>query len=66
MAPETTGHTNRHLNKMDSNYNRIRKKKQVLETHDKVKHHVNDIAGKFKSKHLHIGIPKSMKISFLS
>ena len=23
VAPETTGHTNRHLNKMDSNYNHI-------------------------------------------
>ena len=54
VAPETTGHTNRHLNKMDSNYNHIKNK--VLETHDKVEHHVNDIAGKFKSKSIHIGI----------
>ena len=50
MAPETTGKANKHLNKMDSNYNSIRDK--VADAHA----HVNDIAGKLKSKNIHIGI----------
>ena len=50
MAPETTGKANKHLNKMDSNYNSIRDK--VVDAHA----HVNDIAGKLKSKNIHIGI----------
>ena len=54
IAPETTGHTNRHLNKIDSNYNHIKNK--VLESHDKAEHHINDISGKLKSKNIHIGI----------
>ena len=54
LAPETTGKVNGHLNKMDSNYSRIRDK--VVETHSKMEHHANDIAGKFKSKNIHIGI----------
>ena len=54
LAPETTGQVNRHLNKMDSNYSRIRDK--VIDTHSKVAHHANDIAGKLKAKNIHIGI----------
>ena len=54
IAPETTGHTNRHLNKIDSNYNHITNK--VLESHDKAEHHINDISGKLKIKNIHIGI----------
>ena len=54
IASETTGHTNRHLNKMDRNYNHI--KNIVLETHDKAEHHINDISGKLKSNNIHIGI----------
>ena len=54
LAPETTGKVNGHLNKMDSNYSRIRDK--VIDTHSKVEHHANDIAGKFKAKNIHIGI----------
>ena len=52
MAPETTGKANKHLNKMDSNYNSIRDK--VVDAHA----HVNDIAGKLKSTNIHIGIYK--------
>ncbi len=54
MAPETTGHTNRHLNKIDSRYIHAIKNK-VLETHDKAEHHINDIAWKLKSQNIHIG-----------
>ena len=54
LAPETTSNVNRHLNKMDSNYNRIGDK--VVDTHSKVEHHVNDMAGKFKAKNIHIGM----------
>jgi len=54
LAPETTGKVNSHLNKMDSNYSHIRNK--VVDTHSKVEHHLNDIAGKFKSKNINIGI----------
>ena len=54
LAPETTGQVNRHLNKMDSNYSRIRDK--IIDTHSKVAHHANDIAGKLKAKNIHIGI----------
>jgi hypothetical protein len=50
MAPETAGKANKHFNKMDSNYNSIRDK--VVDAHA----HVNDIAGKLKSKNIHIGI----------
>ena len=50
MAPETTGKANKHLNKMDSNYNSNRDK--VVDAHADV----NDIAGKLKSKNSHIGI----------
>ena len=54
LAPETTGKVNKHLNKMDSNYSNIRGK--VIDTHSKVEHHMNDMAGKFKAKNIHIGI----------
>ena len=50
IAPATTGKANKHLNKMDSNYNSIRDK--VVEAHS----HVNDIAGKLKTQNIHIGI----------
>ena len=53
MAPETTGHANRHLNKLDSNYNI---KNKVLDAHGQAEHHINDISGKLKSKNIHIGI----------
>ncbi len=51
VAPETTGHTNRHLNKIGNNYNYILKNK--METHDKAKHHTNDIAGELKFQYIH-------------
>ena len=54
LAPEATGNVNKHLNKMDSNYSRIRD--QVVDAHSKVEHHYNDISGKLKSKNIHIGI----------
>ena len=54
LAPETGGKIHGHLNKLDSNYSRIREK--VVDAHSKVEHHVNDIAGKFKAKNIHIGI----------
>ena len=54
VAPETTGHTSRHLNKLDSNYNNIEHK--VLYAHGQAEHHINDISGKLKSKNIHIGI----------
>ena len=54
LAPEATGNVNRHLNKMDSNYSRIRD--QVVDTHSKAQHHYNDISGHLKSKNTHIGI----------
>ena len=41
VAPETTGHANRHLNKLDSNYNNIQNK--VLDAHGHAEHHINDI-----------------------
>ena len=54
LAPEATGNVNRHLNKLDSNYSRIRDK--VVDTHSKAQHHYNDISGKLKSKNIHIGL----------
>ena len=54
VAPETTGQANRHLNKLDSNYNNIKNK--VLEAHGQAEHHINDISGKLRSKNIHIGI----------
>ena len=54
LAPETTGKVNKHLNNMDSNYSNIRDK--VTDTHSKVEHHTNDMAGKFKANNIHIGI----------
>ncbi len=44
LAPETTGRANKHLYRMASNYHNKRDK--VIEGHS----HVNDIAGKLKSK----------------
>ena len=54
VAPETIGHANRHLNKLDNNYNNIKNK--VLDAHGQAEHHINDISGKLKSKNIHIGI----------
>ena len=56
MAPETTGHANRHLNKLDGNYNSIKNK--VLDAHGQAEHHINDISGKLRSvkKNIYIGI----------
>ena len=54
VAPETTGHANRHFNKLDNNYNNI--KNTVLDAHGQAEHHINDISGKLKSKNIHIGI----------
>ena len=54
LAPETTGKANSHLNRLDSNYNSIKNK--VMDTHDKVEYHANDILGKLKHKNIHIGI----------
>ena len=54
MAPETTGHANRHFNKLDNNYNIIENK--VLDAHGQAEHHINDISGKLKFKNIHIGI----------
>ena len=54
VAPETTGHANRHLNKLDSNYNNIKNK--VLDAHGHAEHHINDISGKLRSKNIQIGI----------
>jgi hypothetical protein len=34
----------------------------VVDAHSKVEHHVNDIAGKFKAKNIHIGIWKKKKV----
>ncbi len=44
VAPETTGHTNRHLNKLDSSYNNIQNK--GLDAHGQAEHHISDISGK--------------------
>ena len=54
VAPETIGHANKHLNKLDSNYNNIKNK--VLDAHGQAEHHINDISGKLRSKNIHIGI----------
>ena len=51
VAPETIGHANRHLNKLDSNYNNIKNK--VLDAHGQAEHHINYISGKLKSKNTH-------------
>ena len=41
VAPETTGQANRHLDKLDSNYNNIKNK--VLDAHGQAENHINDI-----------------------
>ena len=54
LAPEAAAKASRHFGHAASKYDSIKNK--VINAHDTVEHHVNDIAHKFKSKNIHIGL----------
>jgi hypothetical protein len=54
LAPEAASRASKHFSHAASKYDSIKNK--VVNAHDTVEHHVNDIAHKFKSKNIHIGL----------